>query len=114
MRSSESFSLLLAFVVGFGFCYLAFGEPLGIGSVGSVILIREGAAKKSDVYKIGPYCSASWYGSGVDNILLRPNGIANDADLYYTWTLNRPAGGDAAIDRAWFDANCTNPVTDDE
>lgn len=71
----------------------------------SVILIRDDQAKKSEVNKMGAYCSAAFYRS-IENLLLHKDGTINDGPWHYKWTIGEYRSDQ---DKAWFDANCKEP-----
>jgi hypothetical protein len=77
-------------------------------NVGTVILYRDGEAKSSSVGKIGSRCWVAWFRM-IEKVLLKGDGTADDGVLHYRWTLDRPGPDDPTADRAWFDANCTEP-----
>lgn len=98
--------------------YLVLSAALLLGAcdprrVGSIILFRNGAARTSDVFKIGPYCWVAWY-SGIEKLLLRRDGSAFDLLFYYRWTLDVAGPDDVTNDLAWFDNNCRDPKEDSQ
>lgn len=94
---------------------LVSGAIVAVGKVvewtataGTVVLYRDGQAKKSDVRRIGSRCWVSWH-AGIEKVLLRGDGTARDATIDYRWTLDRPGPDDPVGDRRWFSLNCTEP-----
>lgn len=71
----------------------------------TVVLLRNGEAKKSTMSKMGAYCTVGWYRS-IENLLVKRDGTITNSPFNYKWTLNE-FGSD--LDKTWFDANCKEP-----
>lgn len=71
----------------------------------TVILYRDGEAKRSEVTKFGVYCAVAWYKS-IENLLLRRNGTITNRPFQYQWSLKEFGNEEDLI---WFDKNCKEP-----
>lgn len=80
-------------------------------SVETVILMRKGQFRTSDVKKVGEWCWAAWYKT-IDKILMRGDLTAVDGPWTYRWTLHRAGPDDPTADRIWFKQNCAEPPKD--
>lgn len=75
-------------------------------AVGQVILVQDGDEMKSvPVGKLGAYCWVARY-EGIEKVVLRSDGTAEDMSIRYTWTLDTPGPDDRKADAAWFHKNC--------